>query len=129
MVNLRATFNTRSDTFAGFRFPPDVILLACAWYLRYGLSYRDVEEWKSPGLTDGVGVGICRMGGFVVGGAEAFVVAVASGGVVPAFDPFEYGAGELVSGVPVVLVREFSLQDREKRLCHRIVETVADAAH
>lgn len=30
--------------FAGFRFPPEVILLAVRWYLRYGLSYRDVEE-------------------------------------------------------------------------------------
>ena len=26
------------------RFPPDVILVAVCWYLRYGLSYRDVEE-------------------------------------------------------------------------------------
>jgi transposase-like protein len=31
-------------TFAGFRFPPDVIVLAVRWYLRFGLSYRDVEE-------------------------------------------------------------------------------------
>jgi IS6 family transposase len=30
--------------FAGFRFPPEVISLAVRWYLRYGLSYRDVEE-------------------------------------------------------------------------------------
>jgi transposase, IS6 family len=30
--------------FAGFRFPPDVIVVAVRWYLRYGLSYRDVEE-------------------------------------------------------------------------------------
>jgi transposase-like protein len=30
--------------FAGFRFPPEVVLLAVRWYLRYGLSYRDVEE-------------------------------------------------------------------------------------
>src|SRR3954453_19531877 len=30
--------------FAGFRFPPEVILLAGRWYLRYGLSYRDLEE-------------------------------------------------------------------------------------
>ena len=30
--------------FAGFRFPPDVITVAVRWYLRYGLSYRDVEE-------------------------------------------------------------------------------------
>jgi transposase, IS6 family len=33
-----------ASAFAGFRFPPDVISLAVRWYLRYGLSYRDVEE-------------------------------------------------------------------------------------
>jgi IS6 family transposase len=26
----------------GFRFPPDVIVLAVRWYLRFGPSYRDV---------------------------------------------------------------------------------------
>ena len=41
--------STRRDTaarseFAGFRFPPEVITLTVRWYLRYGLSYRDVEE-------------------------------------------------------------------------------------
>jgi transposase, IS6 family len=30
--------------FAGFRFPSNVIMVAVRWYLRYGLSYRDVEE-------------------------------------------------------------------------------------
>ena len=30
--------------FAGFRFSPEVITLAVRWYLRFGLSYRDVEE-------------------------------------------------------------------------------------
>ena len=33
--------------FAGFRFPPDVITVAVRWYLRYGLSYRDVEELRA----------------------------------------------------------------------------------
>lgn len=33
-----------SSGFSGFRFPPDVIVLAVRWYLRYGLSYQDVEE-------------------------------------------------------------------------------------
>ena len=33
-----------SSGFKGFRYPPDVIVLAVRWYLRYGLSYRDVEE-------------------------------------------------------------------------------------
>lgn len=32
------------SAFAGFRFPPEVIAVAVRWYLRYGLSYRDVEE-------------------------------------------------------------------------------------
>jgi len=33
-----------TSVFAGFRFPPDVISVAVRWYLRYGLSYRDLEE-------------------------------------------------------------------------------------
>jgi len=32
------------SAFAGFRFPPEVILIAVRWYLRYGLSYPDLEE-------------------------------------------------------------------------------------
>jgi IS6 family transposase len=32
------------SVFAGFRFPAEVIVVAVRWYLRYGLSYRDVEE-------------------------------------------------------------------------------------
>jgi transposase, IS6 family len=32
------------SAFAGFCFPPDVIVLAVRWYLRFGLSFRDVEE-------------------------------------------------------------------------------------
>jgi transposase, IS6 family len=34
---------TRS-AFAGCCFPPDVIVLAVHWYLRFSLSYRDIEE-------------------------------------------------------------------------------------
>jgi IS6 family transposase len=33
-----------SSAFAGYRFPPEIITLAVRWYLRFGLSYRDVEE-------------------------------------------------------------------------------------
>ena len=32
------------SAFVGFRFPPEVILIAVCWYLRYGLSFRDLEE-------------------------------------------------------------------------------------
>ncbi|MFF0372683.1 IS6 family transposase [Micromonospora sp. NPDC005087] len=32
------------SAFAGFRFPPEVIVAAVRWYLRFNLSYRDVEE-------------------------------------------------------------------------------------
>jgi transposase-like protein len=33
-----------TPAFAGFRFPPEVIVVAVRWYLRFDLSYRDVEE-------------------------------------------------------------------------------------
>jgi transposase-like protein len=33
-----------TSSFAGFRLPPEVISVAVRWYLRYGRSYRDVEE-------------------------------------------------------------------------------------
>jgi transposase-like protein len=32
------------SAFAGFRFPAEVTVVAVRWYLRYGLSCRDVEE-------------------------------------------------------------------------------------
>src|SRR6266567_2411455 len=32
------------SAFSGFRFLSDVIVVAVRWYLRFGLSYRDVEE-------------------------------------------------------------------------------------
>ena len=32
------------SAFAGSRFPPDVIVLAVRWYLRFALSFRDVDE-------------------------------------------------------------------------------------
>ena len=40
----RVTAPGTTSVFAGFRFPPEVISVAVRWYLRYGLSYRDVEE-------------------------------------------------------------------------------------
>ncbi len=40
----RVTASGSASAFAGFRFPPEVISVAVRWYLRYGLSYRDVEE-------------------------------------------------------------------------------------
>jgi len=32
------------SAFARFRLPAEAIVLAVRWYLRYGLSYRDVRE-------------------------------------------------------------------------------------
>ena len=40
----RPTLEAAPSAFAGFRFPPEVIVLAVRWYLRFGLSYRDLEE-------------------------------------------------------------------------------------
>jgi transposase-like protein len=42
--SFRVGSRVRADLFVGYRFPPEVILLAVRWYLRCGLSYRDVEE-------------------------------------------------------------------------------------
>ena len=36
--------SSSASAFAGFRFPREVISVAVRWCLRYGLSYRDVEE-------------------------------------------------------------------------------------
>jgi IS6 family transposase len=49
-----------SVSFAGYRFPPDVILLAVRWYLRYGLSYREVEELLAERDVDADHVTIYR---------------------------------------------------------------------
>jgi transposase-like protein len=45
---VRSSYRVRSwppppSAFVGFRFPPEVIVLAVRWYLRSSLSYRDVE--------------------------------------------------------------------------------------
>jgi IS6 family transposase len=49
-----------SASFVGYRFPPDVILLAVRWYLRYGLSCRDVEELLAERGINVDHVTICR---------------------------------------------------------------------
>src|SRR5260221_13632807 len=49
----------RTSVFAGFPFPREVISLAVRWYLRYGLSYRDVEE-----LLSGRGVTVDQVTGY-----------------------------------------------------------------
>jgi transposase-like protein len=36
--------STSSSAPAGYRFPREVIAVAVRWYLRFSLSYRDVEE-------------------------------------------------------------------------------------
>jgi transposase-like protein len=48
------------SAFAGFRFPPEVITLAVRWYLRFGLSYRDVEEFLAERGVEGDHVSIFR---------------------------------------------------------------------
>jgi IS6 family transposase len=33
-----------ASAFAGFCFAPEVIVLSVRWYVRFNLSYRDLEE-------------------------------------------------------------------------------------
>ena len=55
MRSTRRVAFARSE-FAGFRFPPEVITLAVHWYVRYLLSYLDVEELLADAIrTDGGG--------------------------------------------------------------------------
>jgi transposase-like protein len=44
LSNHPRSWSPPKSAFTGFRFPPDVIVVAVRWYLRYNLSYRDVEE-------------------------------------------------------------------------------------
>ena len=48
------------SAFAGFRFPAEVIVLAVRWYLRFGLSYRDVEELLAERGVEVDHVTLCR---------------------------------------------------------------------
>src|SRR5712692_3800530 len=48
------------SAFAGYRFPPEVITLAVRWYLRLGLSFRDVEELLAERGIEVDHVSICR---------------------------------------------------------------------
>jgi IS6 family transposase len=52
--------NVDRSAFAGFRFPPEVITAAVRWYLRYGLSYRDVEELLAERGVEVDHVTVCR---------------------------------------------------------------------
>jgi transposase, IS6 family len=50
-VRRSRTAGISRSAFAGFCFPSDVIVLAVRWYLRFALSYRDVEELLAePGI-------------------------------------------------------------------------------
>ena len=63
----RSTLVVRS-AFVGFRSPSDVIVLAVRWYLRFGLSYRDVEEFLAE---RGVEVDDVTIQRWVLGGSTA----------------------------------------------------------
>ncbi len=49
-----------SSAFAGFRLPPEVIMIAVRRYLRYGLSYRDLEELVAERWIEVDHVTLCR---------------------------------------------------------------------
>jgi len=67
-----------------------------------------------------------RVGGFELDGAEGAEDGVASSRVVPRFNPFEDGLGELVAVVPAPTVQELGLQAGEEGSGNRVVQGVAD---
>jgi transposase, IS6 family len=54
------TSSGSSSAFAGFGFPREVIAVAVRWYLRYGLSCRDVEELLAERGVNVDHVSVCR---------------------------------------------------------------------
>ena len=56
--------NRSQSAFVGFGFPPEVSAVAVRCYLRYGLSYRDLEE-----LLADRGIEVDRVTGVPVGAA------------------------------------------------------------
>lgn len=70
LANIRGQNSRTKPVFAGFRFLPEVITIAVCWYLRYGLSYRDVEELLAE---RGVTVGHVTVYGWVQRFAPEFI--------------------------------------------------------
>ncbi len=56
----RQGFPIPASGFAGFRVPPEMVVLAVRWYLRYSLSYRDVEELLLRAWVEGDHVTVYR---------------------------------------------------------------------
>ncbi len=54
-----------TSAFAGFRFRSEVITVAVRWYLRFGQSYRDVEELLAERGVEVGHVSTCRVGAAV----------------------------------------------------------------
>jgi transposase, IS6 family len=77
------------SAFAGFRCPADVLVVAVRWYLRFGLSYRDVE-----GLLAGRGVEVDHV--TVYRWVLRFTPLLAE-----AARPVGYGNSDMVSELPV----------------------------
>jgi Mut7-C ubiquitin len=61
------TSSVSVSVFAGF-IPPEVISVAARWYLRYGLSYRDVESCWPSGVSPLITSPSTRGGPVRVGG-------------------------------------------------------------
>jgi hypothetical protein len=104
------------SSFAGFRFPPDVITLAVRWYLRYGLSYRDVEELLAE---RGITVDQVRQYRWVAGGLGAGQQHRPGGGdvgekgvgVKPSIQQYEHARSQQPKQPPARLVSSRSLAE------------------
>jgi hypothetical protein len=69
------------SSFAGFRFPLEVIVIAVRWYLRYSLSYRDIEE-----LLAERGITVDQVAALSLEHADRVVLAVIDGMAAPVQD-------------------------------------------
>ena len=51
------------------------------------------------------------------------------GPIIPTFDPGEDRRASCISGAEVISIQHFTFQTGEEAFGHRVVETIADAAH
>jgi transposase-like protein len=58
------------SAFSGFRFPSDAIVVAVRWHLRFGLSYRDIEELLAERGVEVDHVTVYRWGDRCVGSSR-----------------------------------------------------------
>jgi transposase-like protein len=95
-----------SDQFKWRHYQGEIILLCVRWYLRYALSYRDLEEMmRERGLSLD----------------HTTIYGSVSKNILATF----HSSDELAGATPSCAVSEFLQQIRRRRFCRRVCKTTS----